>query len=152
MEREPLNARRKLLVRGTLAGFAVALLAGVLVVVAKFPPTDNPFYPKCNFHLLTGLHCPGCGLTRCAHAMLNADPMQALAYNAVGLVFLPWLGLILVRGLWSWVWRRPPKPYRPSRSRVNWSMLTMFGLLAFWLARNIPAYPFTFLAPHEIAP
>ena len=37
--------------------------------------------PKCSFKLLTGLSCPGCGLQRAVHALLNGEPMKAIQYN-----------------------------------------------------------------------
>lgn len=44
------------------------LLLGFVLLIClllwKFPPTESSWWPKCIFHQLTGLLCPGCGATR----------------------------------------------------------------------------------------
>ncbi len=53
---------------------AIVLAAGVIlpagaVTLYLFPPATSTFYPRCYFYALTGLYCPGCGATRCLHAL-----------------------------------------------------------------------------------
>ena len=43
----------------------------------------------CVFHLLTGLQCPGCGLTRMCLALLRLDFVAAARYNLLVLCLLP---------------------------------------------------------------
>jgi hypothetical protein len=40
--------------------------------------------PLCPFHALTGLPCPGCGLTRCALALWHGSPCLAFRYHPLG--------------------------------------------------------------------
>src|SRR5438309_1565626 len=74
----------------------VVLGAAVVVPVGAsllyhYPPTEYGFYPRCFFYWATGLHCPGCGMTRCAAALVHGDLEQALAYNPLFVVLLPFL-------------------------------------------------------------
>ena len=49
----------------------------------------------CPFHMLTGLYCPGCGITRCISALLQGNWQAALRSNAAIVVLAPffvWLG------------------------------------------------------------
>lgn len=39
--------------------------------------------PKCLFHTITGMKCPGCGSQRAVHALLNGDIRAAWDYNAL---------------------------------------------------------------------
>ena len=89
----------------TAVNRALALAAAVVVpaglaVMYRTPPTESSYYPRCYFHSLTGLHCPGCGATRCLYALLHGDLAQAAAYNAVFLVLFPllatWAGCMWV--------------------------------------------------------
>src|SRR5436190_19023711 len=70
---------------------AAVVLPPLLVVLYRFPPAQTGWYPGCLFHRLTGLHCPGCGGTRCAHALLHGDLPQALAYHVLFPFLLPFL-------------------------------------------------------------
>lgn len=51
----------------------------------------------CPFHLLTGLDCPGCGVTRMCLALLRLDLSAAWSANPGMLVLAP-----LLLGLLSW--------------------------------------------------
>ena len=43
----------------------------------------------CPIHLVTGLRCPGCGMTRMALCLLRGDLRGAFAQNRAALVMLP---------------------------------------------------------------
>lgn len=144
------------MVRIPLAVMAVAAVAAFCWAVARNNPSTSPvgqFLPKCLLHSATGLHCTGCGLTRSAHAWMNGDWEQGLAYHTLSVVVLPLLGWLLVRGLWRWVWADPAGPPPPPRGRwPRWLTYSLVGLMfAFTAARNIPVHPLTLLAPHEVA-
>ncbi len=143
--------RRRLVRFGLLAGVAL-LVAGVLFVVANHHPNSYPFFPKCQLNALTGLHCPGCGLTRSVHALLNGNVSQALAYNVLSPIVLPLILLSVTRSLWAWAWGTESRPEREPRWRwpAWFPFLIMALLIAYSVARNIPYHPFTLLAPHEL--
>ena len=136
------------LVRGALLLLAAAAVAGGIFVLVTVKPTDASFYPKCQLHSLTGLHCPGCGTTRAVHALLNGRLEQALAHNPLALIILPVLGYHLFFSLHSW-WTGRPRPPSPRWMRIGHKVLVVL-LLLFLVLRNIPVYPLTLLAPHEI--
>jgi len=151
---QPLADRGRRLVRGAVRARGGGISAAGLYVVAAVPPTDATYYPKCQFHQLTGLHCPGCGMTRALHAGMNGRFEQELAYNVLAPVFLPVFVLSVGRTLWGWAWGGSGggTEYRPRRW-VKWTPWLVFAaLLAFWVLRTLPVYPFTYLAPHELPP
>lgn len=121
-----------------------APVAGVGVwLLYRFDPNmaGSPFLP-CLFHQFTGLYCPGCGITRALHALLHGDIGQMMAMNPL----LPLLLFALpVMALQGWGYRVPlPRPLlRALSSPAAW-----IGLIgAYWLARNLPWWPFTWWAP-----
>ena len=63
----------------------IALL--VLVFVYLGEPAKGPIFP-CIFNKITGLYCPGCGMTRALHSLMHFKFYQAIRYNAL-IVFIP---------------------------------------------------------------
>ena len=68
--------------------YAVVLLSIVLGVnggrQVTIPLTDIPMPGLCTFKRMTGLDCPGCGLTRSFISLGHGDVLQAWAYNPAG--------------------------------------------------------------------
>src|SRR5471030_1085826 len=65
---------------GVIFGMAIV---GALAFVFFFNPSTPGFYSVCLFHQLTGLNCPGCGMTRALYALLHGDFLLALKDNAL---------------------------------------------------------------------
>ena len=126
---------------------AAGLLPAGAALLYTYPPGENSFYPPCVFHLLTGLHCPGCGATRCLSALAHGDLPQALAYNPLLVVTLPLLAAALLQmGYWLWTGRRWPVRRLPA-----WSIrVLLWVIVAYAVLRNIDVYPLTLLAPHTL--
>lgn len=129
----------------SLGLFAAAILAFVGVVGAAilffFDPTKYHFYPVCQFYLLTGLYCPGCGATRATYQLLHGNLLTALRDNALFVLSLSALGF---RGLWFFKRKlcRQTVPFFIPPVAL-WVFLGLS--LLFVLLRNLPA--FSFLAP-----
>lgn len=127
-----------------LAAASVLVIAGGSAVVAYFDPSNVNFLPICPLYSMTGLACPGCGLTRGFHALFHGDVLAALDYNALIPVFAVALGFfflsmmsVAVRGRGFAVSVLSPK------------LLTgvLVLLLVFGVVRNLPVYPFSVLYP-----
>lgn len=99
--------------------------------------------PECSVRRLTGLHCPGCGGTRCTGRLLEGDLAGAFAMNAaVVVIALSFAGLLL-----AGVWREWRGGSSPSRFLPAWAWSLAAFVLVFGLVRNLPWWPFTLLAP-----
>lgn len=135
------------LVRGVLIVFAVVGFGGMITVVALVPPEGTPIYPKCFSYTVLGIHCPGCGMTRATHALLNGQLLQSLAYNLLTIPVLAYVGLVALRYALCWYQGKPLQ----TRTWPRWLMWLTLGLfLAYGVCRNIPTEPFTWLAPHKL--
>ena len=88
----------------------------------------------CPFHAITGLQCPGCGVTRMCLALLRLDVSGAWQANPVLLLLLPLLGGLL--GYRAVVYVR-----RGSVPTARWETLVWSGmavvLLLWGIWRNI---------------
>jgi hypothetical protein len=121
-------------------GRAASAAAGVLVtsflwLVYVVDPTRRMITPPCPYLTLTGLACPGCGLTRATHFLLHGDVALAFAYNPWAFVTAPALVLFAVLPSITDATRT-----LRIRTALAWAML--FVTVAFWIWRNTPGYPF----------
>ncbi len=126
-----------------LIGIGVALGVAFVGVLAFVDPASSAFFPRCLFHLVTGLHCPGCGLQRAVHALLSGRLVDALGYNALAVTMLP-LTLVAVAA----------ERMAPLRMRAFWDRFPPWSavvvaciVVAFTIVRNLPLPPFAWLAP-----
>jgi hypothetical protein len=131
--------------RASLGLFATAIFAFVGLAAAAvlffFDPSKNHFYPVCQFHLLTGLYCPGCGATRASYQLLHGNFLAALHDNAL---FIAVLLALAARGIWYLNQRRSGRSVRffiPPYAL--WIFLAV--ALVFAVLRNLPA--FSYLSP-----
>ncbi len=118
---------------------AVLLMAAISATLLHYlvDPVRAAWFPPCPLHRLTGLDCPGCGSARGLHALLHGHVAAALDYNLLlipGMLFTS-LGIYSrFSGSGAGLWSRLDKP-----SVVLWVVV------AFWVLRNIPIWPLTWL-------
>jgi len=132
--------------RALVIALAVLVMAIGATMLYHRAPGGTSWYPGCLMHRVTGLHCPGCGMTRAAYATLHGDLPRAFRMNPVGMVLLP-VGMmaLALEGL-GWVRNRPP-PFRLNPGvKGAWALAWL--MISFWVLRNIPVWPFTLLAPY----
>ena len=131
--------------RAVWVALGVLALACGAVLLHDRGPGGLGWLPGCSFRRLTGLNCPGCGMTRAASAALHGDFATAFRLNPVGMVLLPVAMLALGIEAIGWV-RGRPLPFRLKvGARGAWVLFAV--LVGFWVLRNLPFPPFTYLAP-----
>jgi Protein of unknown function (DUF2752) len=125
-------------VRGGLIVTAAALAALFVVALRIDPygPGGAPLtmgthrqlgLPPCNFHRLTGLPCPSCGMTTSFALLVRGDIGPSLKANAIGtllaltcLGLIPWSFVSAARGRWLWI--RAVEPW------LLWGVIVFVGL------------------------
>jgi hypothetical protein len=61
--------------------FVLPLTSAVFAVSALWSPKDLPGFVLCPFRAVTGLPCPGCGMTRAFCAIGHGDFASAVGFN-----------------------------------------------------------------------
>jgi len=118
------------------------IAAGAILLLYFFVEPKNGNLPKCFFHELTGLYCPGCGVQRSFHALLNGHILTAIDYNLLFILFLPLIiYFILAFALGK------KHPYSSFIYKSTFSFTVVIVVVSFWVLRNIPVTPFSWLAP-----
>lgn len=123
------------------AAFA-AVGAGVWLLRRVDPNAPDSPLPGCLFFHFTGLYCPGCGSTRALHGLVHGDLAQAWAMNPLLFVVIPALPMLIAHGMG---YRLPlPKRAIDGLLSAKFWLILIFG---YWIARNLPWWPFSWLAP-----
>ena len=116
-------------------------IAFIFFYVGKTPP--------CIFFELTGIYCAGCGVGRAFLALLHGDILAALRFNMLAIVLLPLVAYYLLKVYISFVFQRDVLPVPKIHAR--WVGIVLLAvILAFWVFRNIPVVPFSYLAPTAV--
>jgi|SRR4030095_6914003 Protein of unknown function (DUF2752) len=110
---------------------------GAAVTLVSFFALGFPAWP-CPFLKVTGLPCPGCGLTRALFFLIKGDLKTSLTYHAFAPLFL--LGFLVVA----------VASVLPDRTRQVWIdklvtleqrsglvLIALTGLILYWLARLV---------------
>lgn len=125
-----------------ILGLCVVIVLAILYY--KYNPEVYNFFPECPLHKYTGLDCPGCGSQRAVHALLHGDILSALNFNVLLVLSLPFLlihfilrtaSLFAKKDLTWKIWSKPVTP-----------KIIFVVVMIFWISRNIPVAPFTYLA------
>ena len=118
---------------------------GLSLLYFLFPASTHDFYPKCIFHEMTGYYCPGCGSQRAASALLHGRPGQALGYNLLFVVSLPFI----LYSAFIFCWNAfSTKKLRQRFFQSPFFVKTVLVIVVlFFILRNIPVRPFRWLAP-----
>src|SRR5207244_4443092 len=98
----------------------VFIAGAALMPLYFFNPVEHSFFPKCFFHALTGLDCPGCGGLRATHQLLHGHVLAALRLNALFVALIPVGAFFALR---QFVFNRSarlwPQPFKSPR----WAMV-----------------------------
>lgn len=92
----------------------------------------------CVFHELTGLYCPGCGMTRALASLANLEIYQAIRYNALIIFLVPAFLLYIVFKIKSYINNEKNKFNIPNY--LLWSALII--TILYGILRNIPLFDF----------
>lgn len=127
-----------------LAGAGIpAVVAAAAFLLYRVDPSVTTLFP-CVIHSVTGLDCMGCGLTRAAHAFLHGDVPAALSYN---LIMPFWLLLPAYALLGEWLRAIAGRTVLPVLRDRRWLLiLLLVTSVLFMILRNLPWWPFTWLA------
>lgn len=115
----------------------VVAAAALLFLFFRFNPNEHPFFPRCAFHAVSGLECPGCGGQRALHQLLHGNLGAALQNNALLVLMLPLGGWYLLRFIWQQTTgRKLPAPF----AHHLWPWALCLVVIGFAVLRNLPGF------------
>jgi hypothetical protein len=121
----------------TPIGLLALVSAGALCAAATLSPDQAQAGPVvCPFRLVTGLPCPGCGMTRAWVFLLHGRVRDAVVANAFVLVTLPAAAVVLVLVGAATV-RRRPLPDLATVARSTATKVVVVAWLVFAVVRLV---------------
>ena len=131
-----MNAEQKQRLYTLCKKTVLALAIGICYAI--FVKLTNWGIP-CVFHLLTGLDCPGCGISRMCLALLQLDLMSAARYNLLVLCLLPIGGVLALQKALQYV--RTGETPMLTWEKVFYCVAIVLCVV-FMILRNGPWIPF----------
>jgi uncharacterized protein DUF2752 len=119
------------------AAAPLAIITLAATVLLRYPPAQNSFYPQCPIHEYLHLQCPGCGATRALAALLRGHLVEAIHFNALVTLLLPFAttyGILCYRRFLQRKILRWPQP-PPAAIYAALALATVFTLV-----RNLPLH------------
>jgi hypothetical protein len=104
-------------------------------VLRRFSPVTSSFYPRCPIFTWLHLYCPGCGGTRALAALLHGRPFEAMHWNAMVVLLLPFATFYFVIAYWRAIRNADFRWPNVSNSLLA-LMLGCVGI--FMVLRNLP--------------
>ena len=105
----------------------------ILVLYLLISIVFHPVIP-CVFHEVTGLYCPGCGISRMLISILKFDFYQAFRYNPLLFIMLPFALALIVDHIYSTI-NKKQSLYKKINNKV-WIILCVV-LIIYGIVRNI---------------
>jgi hypothetical protein len=97
----------------------------------------------CPFFKLTGIPCPGCGLTRACLLLLRGDVQASIKFHAFAPVFLLLISILIIGTLLPRSLTEPLIHKAETLERqTGLTIIILGGLILYWLARLVffPAF------------
>ena len=113
----------------------IVAAAAVAVLFFRVDPADSTWMPKCVFKLLTGYDCPGCGSGRALHSLLHGRVGEALRFNPILVLALPYAAMLI----WLQYFgggQHFPRLHHAMTNRTA-ICIALGIILLYWVVRNI---------------
>ena len=82
-----------------LYGVSILFLIGVLSYYFFLnPESDSQYFLGCPFQMATGYQCPGCGSQRALHELLHFHFLEALKFNPLFVLAIPYVVILVFTG------------------------------------------------------
>lgn len=126
----------------------ISLSAIYILFLYAYNPILKNTLPPCPIYYFAKLYCPGCGTGRSLYALLHGDFIQAFRFNPFFIVILPFLLYFVFCRVFGFIVGR--KYFTEEQLNVIWFNIFTFIIFIYFILRNIPFFPFNYLAPTVI--
>jgi hypothetical protein len=121
--------------RRIVAHFVLACTVFGCCALIACTPMRFAFYPACPIHEYFGVLCPGCGATRSLASLLRGHFLDALRFNALFVLLLPFALFLAIN---TYMRAVSAEDFRWPRVPVPAIAATLLIAAGFTIVRNVP--------------
>ncbi len=111
------------------------ILAGALSLHIIFVLLHLPLW-ECPFFRVTGLPCPGCGLTRACLLLLQGDVLAAVKFHAFAPIFIILISMMMLATVLPKTVAEPfIQKAEALERKTGITLIILSGLILYWLVR-----------------
>ena len=137
------NNKHKLNSAFSFKNNVVIIVVIILLICYLIVGHNHDLYVPCIFHLVTGLWCPGCGITRMLFSIITGDFKEAFYYNQLLFISSPIFLFFFIENIYAKLKNKKPM-YLKVPNIVYYLYIVL--LVLFMILRNI----FPQIAPPSI--
>lgn len=119
----------------------IVLLFSLIIILCAIFHISIP----CPIYSTTGLHCPGCGVTRMLREIFKLNFYQAFRYNMLLFILMPFFMFYIINNIYCIITHKENKALY-KKIPINLIYILIIILLLFGILRNI----FPILAPTKL--
>lgn len=119
------------------AVFFSSILSVIIIAIymlKNYHPEESALFPRCPSKYITGFDCPGCGLQRAIHSLLNGNLSNAFNYNQLFFILIPY-GIAV--GIFEWIPVLKNHPYRRVLINKVLVLTILCVIVIFTIYRNL---------------
>ena len=111
------------------------VLTGALGLIIGLASLGLPSW-ECPFFRLTGVPCPGCGLTRACMLLLRGEVQASIKFHAFAPIFVLLIAILIITTLLPRAITEPLIHKAETLERqTGITIIILVGLILYWLAR-----------------
>ena len=115
----------------------ILIYIGLLLIFVSYYIINKKtgFYIPCIFHEITGLDCPGCGITRCLFHLINLRIGEAFKVNPLVFILLPFIVAYFLYQSYLYIYNKKDKILVKIPNYVMYTLL--FITIVYGIIRNV---------------